>query len=210
VGVALVAGPAIGNAATRPTTSSGIRLHLSDALAGKKTVHFGGVVEFTAPRGWVRNAVEHSTNPSSEADFRVPVAGGCTALAFVTPLTQATAASARAQLQAGLPTASQLGIPVPPPVRIVATGARAHSGAWELVAPPVPPDSASSPDGGYSFNYYGGLLVRVARARWAGLVVGLTTRPSTCDSQVLGDHSAEAALTHLLRTATLQDATVRP
>jgi len=152
-------------------------------------------------------AVQGPINPSSEADFRVPVAGGCTALAYVTPLTQATAASARAQLQAGLPTASQLGIPVPPPVRIVATGIRAHSGAWELVAPPVPPDAANSPDGGYSFNYYGGVLAKVAHARWAGLIVGLTARPNTCDSQVLHDHAAKAALTHLLRTATLQDAT---
>jgi hypothetical protein len=207
-GAALVAGPTIGNATTRPRTPSGIRLHLSDALAGKRTVHFGGAVVFAAPQGWVRTAVQQPTSSSSAADFRVSVAGGCTALAYVTPLTQATTASAQAQLRAGLPTASQLGIPVPPPVPVVETGTRAHSGAWELVAPPVPPDAATSPDGGYSFSYYGGVLVKVAHARWAGPVVGLTARPSTCDSRVVHDHDAKAALTHLLRTATLQDATV--
>jgi hypothetical protein len=115
----------------------------------------------------------------------VTVASGCTALAFVTPTSTATATSAPTQLRRALPAASQSGIPVPRPVRIVAAAPRAHSGAWELVAPPAPPDAANSPDGGYSFNYYGGTLLHVSHARWAGLTVGLTARPSSCGTQVL-------------------------
>ena len=199
---AAVTGPAVGLAAA----SGGIRLHLPGTSAGKKTIRFGGVVTFAAPQGWVRTALPHGTNPTSQADFRVAVAPGCTALAFVTPNSTATATSAPTQLRRALPAASQPGIPVPQPVRIVAAAPRAHSGAWELVVPPAPPDAASSPDGGNSFNYYGGTLLHVSHMRWAGLTVGLTARPSSCGTQVLHDHAVTVALTHLLRTATLQNA----
>lgn len=199
---AAVTGPAAGIAAA----SGGIRLHLPGTSAGKKTIRFAGVVTFAAPKGWVWTALPHGINPTSQADFRVAVAPGCTALALVTPNSTATATSAPTQLRRALPAASQSGIPVPQPVRIVAAAPRAHSGAWELVAPPAPPDAASSPDGGYSFNYYGATLLHVSHARWAGLTVGLTARPSSCGTQVLHDHAVTVALTHLLRTATLQNA----
>jgi hypothetical protein len=209
--VVLCAGAVIGTvvAADAAPTAAGapaIRLHLPAVSAGRKTVHFGGVVAVAAPRGWIRTALPPGSNPSSEADFRISVAAGCTALAFVSPQTTATTATARAQLRRALPAASQAGTPVPPPVRVVETGVRAHSGAWEVVAPPAPPDSASSPVGGYFFSYYGAMLLKVAPARWAGLAVGLTARPSACAPLVLHDRAVKVALTRLLRAATLQAA----
>ena len=132
--------------------------------------------------------------------FRVPVAVGCTAIAVVSPEASVTATSASKQLRMTLPAASQPGSPVAPPVRVVATGARADSGAWELVAPPTPTY------GGNSFNYYGGVLQEVQHDRWAGVVIGVTARPSTCGTQVLATHAVAAAVTHLLRSAKLSGA----
>jgi hypothetical protein len=204
----MVVGTAVdANAAPRGGSASPIRLHLPAVSASGKTVRFGGVLAFATPGSWVRTALRHGSNPSSEANFRVRVTAGCTALALVSPQATATAASAQNQLRRTLPDGSQAGIPVPPPVRIVEAGARAHAGAWELVAPPAPPDSATSPDGGYFFSYYGGALLSVAPARWAGLTVGVTARPTTCAPLVRGDRAVKLAVTHLLRSATLLDAT---
>ena len=144
------------NAAPRAGGPSPVRLHLPTASAGGKTVRFGRVLTFAAPEGWVRTALPAGSNPSSEANFRVRVSAGCTALAFASPQATATAVSARTQLRRALPDGSQSGIPVPPPVRIVETRARAHAGARQR---------AATGSAGFSDRPRRGILLQLLRRR---------------------------------------------
>lgn len=195
--VGMVFGLTAGHAATTAVGASPIKLKLPTVSFQHRNVSFRGFVTFARPREWTR-----TSGGAPNATFRVPVAVGCTAIAVVSPEASVTATSASVQLRKTLPAASQPGSPVAQQIRIVATGARAASGAWELVAPPAPTD------GGNSFNYYGGMLEKVAHGRWAGLVIGVTARPSTCGTQVLETHAVVATVTHLLRTAKLAGASV--
>ena len=153
--VGMVFGPTAGHAATTAVGASSIKLRLPTVSFQHRTVRFRGFVTFARPGGWTRTA-----GGAPNATFRVPVAVGCTAIAVVSPEASVTAASASVQLRKALPAASQPGSPVAQQVRIVATGTRAASGAWELVAPPAPTE------GGNSFYYYGGMLEKVAHGRW--------------------------------------------
>jgi hypothetical protein len=183
--------------------SSTTKLRLPSTNAGRTIVQFGGAVAFPTPSGWVRRQLGTGHNPNSDAEFRLPVGAGCSATAIAFPDATASAMSARAQLRIELPGDAQPGAIVPRPVTIIASApARSHAGAWELVTPPSPTD------GGPSYAYYGETLLNVAHNRWAGLTVWIVAKPSTCTSRVLHNHTVKIALTHVLRTATLQHATV--
>lgn len=189
-------------AAAKVSTTT--RLSLPSTNSGATIVKFGGAVVFPTPSGWVRRKLGTGHNPNSDAEFRVPVGAGCSATAVALPDTRASAMSAQAQLRTELPGDAQPGVIVPLPVHLVASApARSRAGAWELVTPPSPTDA------GPSYAYYGETLLNVAHDRWAGLTVWIVAKPGTCTSQVLHNHTVKVALTHLLRTASLQHAGVQ-
>lgn len=167
------------------------RLSLSGTTNdGSGHVTVRGYASIPEPTGWT--LATGKAGPPDVA-FTARVSSLCVASIVVQPLAGATKLGPLPQVRSFIKTTSQPGAIVAAPVSTVAEGHRSSPyGAWAVaVAPP-----ASSP-----YAYVGGVLIRTATARWAG-VYALVHAPQGCSSEVHNSRLA-ADLARVLRATSV-------
>lgn len=192
--VAQTAGSAVSKDRAGSTVVMSLRLSQPGSVRADR-LRFRGYVTFVIPRAW---GAKYSRTDNGDANFNFTLAPHCTASGFVHSSTAVTRKSALTQLLTELPQASQPGIPVTRPVSLLGKGALDRgAGGWALVAN----------SGRIGFTFYGGALLKIERARWAGLIVGFAASAG-CPAVLPQRATLVADLTRMLRTMHLRDARV--